>query len=134
MMKSGDGRHRDWWHVMPDHVIADSCAPHARVMADSCAPHARIPWGTRNWAQDNKFLSATLDVNQDLNISWLEVYMYVYKNMGSILDFFIVVLLVSAGVVVRPHALRLCWSCRSPCARRTGAASGRECSRTTQIC
>ena len=54
--------------------------------------------------QDNKFMTALLDVNNDLSVSWNEVMMYIYKNLGSILHACIVVLLSSAGPVpLDPH-------------------------------
>jgi len=46
-------------------------------------------------------MTALLDVNNDLSVSWNEVMMYIYKNLGSILHACIVVLLSSAGPVPR---------------------------------
>jgi hypothetical protein len=73
-----------------------------RVVLDVCVFVFMVAWLSFKAWQDNKFLSATLDVNQDLSISWLEFSMYIYRNIGSILNFFIVLLLVTAGCVGHP--------------------------------
>ena len=58
-----------------------------------------VAWLTFKAWQDNKFFSATLDADQDLNVSWQEISMYIYRNVGSILNSLIVLLLVTAAAV-----------------------------------
>jgi hypothetical protein len=58
-----------------------------------------VAWLTFKAWQENKFFSATLDTDQDLNVSWHEISMYIYRNVGSILNSLIVLLLVTAAAV-----------------------------------
>jgi hypothetical protein len=70
-----------------------------RIILDVMVYILMVAWLLFKTWQDNKFLTAIIDVNQDLNISWLEIHMYIYKNMGAILNLAIVVMLLSAGGV-----------------------------------
>jgi hypothetical protein len=70
-----------------------------RIILDVMVYILMVVWLLFKAWQDNKFLTGTLDVNQDLHISWLEIHMYTYKNMGAILNLAIVIMLLSAGGV-----------------------------------
>ena len=69
-----------------------------RVLLDLALFCVFTPWLLLKAWQDNRFFSAYLDVNQDLNITWEELMMYLYKNIGSILNFFIVLLLTCTAL------------------------------------
>jgi hypothetical protein len=56
-------------------------------------------------AQENKFFSAVLDADEDMSISYLEVVMYIYKNVPSLLNALIVIFLWAAGGIrLRDHS------------------------------
>jgi len=76
----------------------DAGAIALRVLLDFFIFCVCTPWLAFKAWQDNRFLSAYLDVNQDLNITWEEVMMYLYKNVGSILDALIVLLLTCTAL------------------------------------
>ena len=73
-----------------------------RLFIDVVVYCVMAPWILYKAWLENRFFTAVLDANEDMNISYMEFALWFYKNVPSIMNACIVVLLwVAAGVRLR---------------------------------
>jgi len=80
-------------------VLREEAEVAVRVALDVLVYLVMTCWLAFKAWQDNRFYTAFVDLDQDLSMSWDEVTLYLYRNISSILNSIIVVMLATVATI-----------------------------------